>query len=43
MTDMNADDVITLVFAKPSDTVAQEILFGKLIQNGLVQYTITDD
>jgi hypothetical protein len=42
MTDTNAADVINLVFAKALDTVGQEILLGKLIQIGLVQYTITD-
>lgn len=43
MTDINAEGVINLVFAKALDTVAQEILFGKLSQIGLVQHTITED
>lgn len=43
MTDMNAADVMNLAFAKALDTVPQEILLGKLIQTGLVQYTITED
>lgn len=40
---MNAADVINVAFAKAFDTVPQEILLGKRIQIGLVQYTITED
>lgn len=38
---MNTADVTNLAFAKALDTVPKEILLGKLIQIGLVQYTIT--
>lgn len=43
MNDMNTADVINLAFAKELDTIPQEILLGKLIQIGLVQYAITED
>lgn len=40
--DMNTAD-INLAFAKELDTLSQEILFGKLIEIGLVQYIIAED
>ena len=40
---LNTADVIHLAFAKALDTVPPEILLGKLIQIGVVQYTITED
>lgn len=40
---MYTADVINLAFAKALDTAPQEILLGKLIQIGWVQYTITED
>lgn len=43
MTDRDAADVTNLAFAKVLDIVAQDIFLGKLIQTGLVQYTITED
>lgn len=43
MTKMNTADVVNLAFAKALDTVTQEILLGKLIQIGSVQYAITED
>ena len=41
--DVNTADVINLAFAKALETVSQEILLGKLIEIGLVQYTIAED
>lgn len=44
MTDRNVADSSNLAFAKVLDiVVAQEIFLGKLIQFGLIQYTITED
>lgn len=43
MTDRNVADVTNLAFAKALAIVAQENFLGKLIQIGLVQYTITED
>lgn len=43
MTDRNAADVTNLAFAKALAIVAQENFLGKLIQIGLVQYTVTED
>lgn len=43
MTDRNAADVTNLAFAKVLAIVAQENFLGKLIQIGLVQYTVTED
>lgn len=44
MTDRNVADVTNLAFAKVLDIlVTQGIFLGKLIQFGLVQYTITED